>query len=121
LPVSKTICTASALNCGLNRRRCSGTGASSQEGGPVQDPWYTPNRPVSHPHHRHHRRPRHGGTSRSPPKDDVFGELDTDGNRRPYDRHPSRKPPTEEEEQALDECFGIVRQVGASTSTSSGA
>jgi len=26
LPVSKTIWTASALNCGLNRRRCSGTG-----------------------------------------------------------------------------------------------
>ncbi len=45
-------------------------------------------------------------------EEDVFGELDADGNRRPYDPHPTRKPPTEEEEQALDECFGIVRRLG---------
>jgi len=43
------------------------------------------------------------------PEDDVFGELDADGNRRPHNPHPTRKPLTEEEEQALDECFGIVR------------
>src|SRR2546423_345896 len=42
LPVSITICTASALNCGLNRRRCSAMDRSSQSRGPVQDPWYTP-------------------------------------------------------------------------------
>src|SRR4051794_22732470 len=42
LPVSITICTASALNCGLNRRRCSTMNRSSQSRGPVQDPWYTP-------------------------------------------------------------------------------
>src|SRR4051812_15462151 len=41
-PVSITICTASALNCGLNRRRCSAIDRSSQSRGPVQDPWYTP-------------------------------------------------------------------------------
>ena len=48
LPVPSTICTASALNCGLNFRRCSGMDASSQEEVPVQDPWYTP----MHPHRR---------------------------------------------------------------------
>src|SRR3954468_15320074 len=42
LPVSITICTASALNCGLNLRRCSAMDRSSQSRGPVQDPWYTP-------------------------------------------------------------------------------
>src|SRR3954449_6338820 len=42
LPVSITICTASALNCGLNRRRCSTMNRSSQSRCPVQDPWYTP-------------------------------------------------------------------------------
>jgi hypothetical protein len=36
-----TICTASALNCGLNRRRCSGIHRSSQSREPVQEPWYT--------------------------------------------------------------------------------
>ncbi|MEA2136627.1 MAG: hypothetical protein QOC68_4537 [Solirubrobacteraceae bacterium] len=30
-PVSRTICTASALNCGLNRRRRSGTDSSSRD------------------------------------------------------------------------------------------
>src|SRR4051794_16945753 len=42
LPVSSTICTASALNCGLNFLRCSGMDASSQVRGRVQDRWYTP-------------------------------------------------------------------------------
>ena len=32
LPVEITICTASALNCGLNLRRCSGMNRSSQSG-----------------------------------------------------------------------------------------
>jgi hypothetical protein len=36
-PVSITICTASALNCGLNFRRRADTDASSQSRGPVQD------------------------------------------------------------------------------------
>src|SRR4051794_23486514 len=42
LPVSSTICTASALNCGLNFLRCSGMDTSSQVRGRVQDRWYTP-------------------------------------------------------------------------------
>ncbi len=50
------------------------------------------------------------------PEDDVFGELDADGNRRPHNPHPTRKPLTEEEEQALDECFGIVRRPKADAS-----
>jgi hypothetical protein len=37
LPVSITICTASALNCGLNLRRCSGMNRSSQSRVTVQD------------------------------------------------------------------------------------
>jgi hypothetical protein len=44
LPVSSTICTASALNCGLNLRRCSGMDRSSQQRVTVQDRWYTPSR-----------------------------------------------------------------------------
>src|SRR5947208_4232969 len=47
LPVSITNCTASALNCGLNRRRCSAMDRSSQSRGPVQDPWYTPGQRVA--------------------------------------------------------------------------
>src|SRR3954465_3883736 len=42
LPVSSTIWTASALNCGLNLRRCSGMDRSSQQRVTVQDRWYTP-------------------------------------------------------------------------------
>src|SRR3954447_22114735 len=42
LPVSSTIWTASALNCGLNFRRCSGMDRSSQQRVTVQDRWYTP-------------------------------------------------------------------------------
>ncbi len=34
LPVSSTICTASALNCGLNFLRCSGMDGSSQDRSP---------------------------------------------------------------------------------------
>src|SRR3954454_7090570 len=45
LPVSSTICTASALNCGLNFLRCSGMDRSSQVRGRVQDRWYTPEWP----------------------------------------------------------------------------
>src|SRR3954468_3612139 len=45
LPVSSTICTASALNCGLNLRRCSGMDRSSQHRVTVQDRWYTPAAP----------------------------------------------------------------------------
>jgi hypothetical protein len=37
LPVEITICTASALNCGLNLRRCSGMNRSSQSRVTVQD------------------------------------------------------------------------------------
>src|SRR3954449_1786984 len=57
LPVSITICTASALNCGLNRRRCSAMDRSSQSRGPVQDPWYTPV-PAATAQHRGPARPR---------------------------------------------------------------
>jgi hypothetical protein len=41
LPVSMTICTASARNCGLNFRRRSVMNRSSQSRVTVQDHWYT--------------------------------------------------------------------------------
>ena len=41
LPVSMTICTASARNSGLNLRRRLVMNSSSQSGVTVQDHWYT--------------------------------------------------------------------------------